>query len=88
MAIEKYYEIPFAEAHAKRRRMINALYKNGYDDDEIIQIIDSLAGTEPPGRERAVKDVMKMLSDGVPKDDVLAHFRRYAERSFLNPGTE
>ena len=84
MAIEKYYEIPYADPHAKRRRMINALRKNGYGDDEIIQIIDSLSGTEPPARENAVKDVLKMLSDGVPKDDVLTHFRRYAERSFLH----
>ena len=88
MAIEKYYEIPYADPHAKRQRMSNALDKKGYGDDEIIQITDSLTGTEPPARERAVKDVLKMLSDGVEKEDVLDHFRRYKERSFLNPRTD
>ena len=85
MAIEKYYEIPFAEARAKRQRLINALHAAGYGDDEIIQIVDSLSGTEQPGKERAVKETLKMLSDGVAKEDLLDHFRRYAERSFLNP---
>ena len=88
MAIEKYYEVPYAAPRAKRRRLINALYAGGYSDGEIIQIVDSLSGTEPPGRERAVKEALKMLSDGIPKEDVLAHFRRFAERSFLNPRTD
>ena len=88
MAIEKYYEIPFAAARAKRQRLINALYAAGYSDGEVIQIVDSLSGIDQPGKERAVKEALKMLSDGVAKEDVLAHFRRYGERSFLNSGTD
>ncbi len=73
MAVRKYYEISRRERKRYRKRMMAALKKYGYADEEILRVTDSMAGRTLSGKEAAARDILAMLSDGAEKRDVFAY---------------
>ena len=64
MAGKKYYELSRKEAHRYRKTLISQLKKNGFQDDDILLIVDGLSGLSPGGKEKAARELSALLAGG------------------------
>ena len=85
MAADRYYTLFRKERHKYRKRMIAALKKRGFSDEDLLRIVDSTAGRTQSGKETAAREILSLLSDGGDKQAVFAYLdslqRRFIEKS-------
>lgn len=80
MAVDRYYTLFRRERHKYRKRMIAALRKRGWSDDDILRIVDSITGWTESGKETAAKEILSLLSDGDGRETVFAYLESLQSR--------
>ena len=84
MKEKKYYDLPRVQERKNRKKLIRVLRKNGYDDGDLLKIIDAMAGDTPCGKEQTSEDLLNMVAQGAGKEDVTAYAESLCRRTFLS----
>lgn len=74
--MDKYYLIVRQETHKYRKRLLSSLKRNGYEDIDIIRIVNGVAGRSQRGKEEISKEILRMISTGSDKQSVLSYIDR------------
>ena len=83
MKEKMYYDLPRVQEKKNRKKLIRVLRKNGYDDAELLKIIDAMAGDTPCGKEQTSEDLLNMVAQGAGKEELTAYAESLFERMFL-----
>ena len=73
MAVDRYYTLFRKERHKYRKRMLAALRKRGFSDEDLLRIVDAVAGRTESGKETAAKEILSLLSDGSDRQAVFSY---------------
>ena len=82
MAAKKYYDIARRERTKFQKKLLKTLKKNGYDDEDVIVIVDSLSGRTALGKENASQELLALLDEGADRDAVLKRASAYRENKY------
>ena len=80
MAVDRYYTLFRRERHKYRKRMITALRKRGWSEEDLLRVVDSIAGWTESGKETAAKEILSLLSDGDGTASVFAYVESLQSR--------
>ena len=80
MAVDRYYLLLRKERHKYRKRMISALRKRGWPEEDLLRIVDSIAGRTESGKETAAKEILSLLADGGDRKAVFAYLESLQSR--------
>ncbi len=82
MAANKYYLIARKEKHKYRKRLITAMKKKGYSEEDALRIVDAVAGRTPSGKEAAAAAILKLLADGSDKTEIDSFLESFVKNKY------
>ena len=73
MTVNKYYILFRKERHKNRKKLLAALKKQGFDDEDILLIVDAVSGRSEKGKEAISEKILSLLSEGADRQALLGY---------------